>query len=371
MSQPPEHRAAGGAFAPAQAIVVSLALFAACVVGSGCGILRGEGCSPSKIEGRHKVNIARTNYHGWTNCIVMRSGGTEAVIVPAIGRILQFGFAGEEGMFWENRALDSQIHPPRATTWMNFGGDKSWPAPEAEWPKPQGGWLPPAAFDSTSVEAKIERDQVILTSPVDAEYGIRVVRRIYFGRAAGQMTVSTRYEKVSGEPKTVAIWTITQLREPVGVFSRVPLPDAATNEFSRVHPGFENGYRLLSKSAPPDLKVLRDSAGAHGTLSLTRNPGASYKIGLAAASLLWVGERTLLKIDLQQAGHGEFPDGGSSAEIYTNPDPLRYVELELLGHLSTLKAGSVIESANTYTPFRRSHPSPEQEAWTLYGRQGL
>jgi hypothetical protein len=312
------------------------------------------------------VVIVRTNYHGWTNCIVMRSGGAEAVIVPAIGRILQFGFAGEEGVFWENPALEGQLHPSRAATWLNFGGDKSWPAPEAEWPKPNGGWLPPAAFDSTPVDAQVERDQVILTSPVDPDYGIRVVRRIYFGRAAGQLTVSTRYEKISGEPRKVAIWTITQLREPVGVFSRVPLPLPGS-----ARPDFDNGFRLLSKSAPPDLKIVRDPAGAHGTLSLTRNPAAPYKIGMRSTSLLWAGERTMLKIDMHQRGEGEFPDGGSSAEIYTNPDPLRYVELELLGQLSTLKPGAVIESANTYTLFRRAHPSAEQDAWGVYGRQGF
>ena len=160
-------------------------VFAVCLFawlgGSGCAILSGDWHPQSRIEGRLKVNITRTNYHGWTNSILVRGGGTEVIIVPAIGRIMQFQFAGEPGPFWENRALDGELHPPRATNWINFGGDKTWPAPEAGWPKPFGGWLPPAAFDSLPVEAKIERDQVTLISPVDPDYGIRVVRRVYLG----------------------------------------------------------------------------------------------------------------------------------------------------------------------------------------------
>src|ERR1044071_7118728 len=51
--------------------------------------------------------LVRTNYHGWANSILLSNGRVEAVIVPAIGRVMQFRFAGEEdGPFWENRALD-------------------------------------------------------------------------------------------------------------------------------------------------------------------------------------------------------------------------------------------------------------------------
>src|SRR6266542_1679446 len=50
--------------------------------------------------------LIRTNYHGWTNSILVSNGRVEAVIVPAIGRVVQFRLAGaEDGPFWENRAL--------------------------------------------------------------------------------------------------------------------------------------------------------------------------------------------------------------------------------------------------------------------------
>jgi hypothetical protein len=352
----------------------SLVTLAGWLAGSGCSSLVGDRRSQQQREGRLPATITRTNYHGWTNAIVMRGGGSEVIIVPAIGRIMQFQFAGEPGPFWENRALHGQVHPPRATNWLNFGGDKTWPAPEAAWPKPFGGWLPPAAFDSMPVEAKIDRDQVILTSPVDPDYGIRVVRRIYLGPGAGAMTVSTRYEKVSGEEQKVGIWTITQLREPQGVFSRVPLADPlAGTDFRRTGRApepelFTNGFRLMSKAPPPDLRVLPGANGRYGLVSLTRNPQAAHKIGLANGRLLWVGERVLLRIDSWRYEYLEYPDGGSNGEIYTNPDPLPYVELEIMGPLSMMKRGSMSGQAVTYTLLRRTRATPEDEARASFER---
>ena len=40
--------------------------------------------------------LVRTNYHGWADSILVSNGRVEAVIVPAVGRVMQFRFAGEE-----------------------------------------------------------------------------------------------------------------------------------------------------------------------------------------------------------------------------------------------------------------------------------
>jgi len=336
---------------------VSMATVAVWLAGSGCARLTEEWRVQPGSEVRRPVTITRTNYHGWPNSLLMRSAGAEVVIVPAIGRIMQFQFTGEPGPFWENHALDGQVHLSRATNWINFGGDKTWPAPEAEWPKPFGGWLPPAAFDSMPVEAKIERDQVVLISPVDLQYGIRIVRRVFLGPHVDQMSISTRYEKVSGEPKKVGVWTITQLHEPAVLFAPVPSPSI-----------FAAGFHPFGKEPPPSLKLLDTADPRLRLVSLSRDPKSAHKIGLESGSLLWVGDKQMLKIDLPRLRRAEYPDGGSSAEIYTNPDPLQYIELEMLSPLATMKRGEVIEWSNVYTLLRRSRSAPEAEARAIYER---
>jgi hypothetical protein len=62
---------------------------------------------------------------------------------------------------------------------------------------------------------------------------------------------------------------------------------------------------------------------------------------------------------------GEYPDDGCSAEIYTNPDPLPYVELEMLGPLTKLVLGDKITRTSSYTLLRRTEVDPELEVRRL------
>jgi hypothetical protein len=69
----------------------------------------------------------------------------------------------------------------------------------------------------------------------------------------------------------------------------------------------------------------------------------------------------VLRIDAE-AGPGEYPDGGCVTEVYTNPDPLPYVELEALGPLQAINVGDRTERTTAYTLTSRSTSDPEEEA---------
>src|SRR5947208_2852127 len=111
-------------------------------------LLCASGCiSPTPSAPANSVTLLKTNYHGWPDSLILRSSTAEVAIVPSIGRIMQFGFLGEEGVLWENRTLDGVVHDPNAREWVNFGGDKTWPSPEGDWSKftKHQGWKPPQA----------------------------------------------------------------------------------------------------------------------------------------------------------------------------------------------------------------------------------
>jgi hypothetical protein len=295
-----------------------------------------------------KVRVSKTTYHGWPDSLVLSNGKAEVTVVPRIGRIMQFGFAGEEGVFWENRALDGVPAVWNPNNWINFGGDKAWPAPEGEWSKHMrlNAWQPPPAFDGTPAQARVDPNgDVVLTTTVDVFYGIRVERRIHLDGELPVMTVTTSYERVADKPIKAGIWVITQLRNP----ERLYIPRAGKSQFSE-------GYVLLSKAPPPSVRVQPR------WLSLERDTASAYKIGADAGTLLWVGKTAALRIDSPRVAGAEYPDKGSSAEIYTNPNPLEYIELEMLGPLQTLKPGDRIERVNTYTLIRRTQSDPDREA---------
>jgi hypothetical protein len=294
--------------------------------------------------------LVRTNYHGWANSIFLSNGRVEAVIVPAIGRVMQFRFAGEEdGPFWENRTLDGIKPEPESKEWGNFGGDKTWPAPQSDWPKvTPRAWPPPVAFDSMPVQATVDGFLVKLISAVDPHYGIRAYREINLALDRPVMTITTTYEKVRGQPFRVGVWVITQLKDPVIACASLP-------EFER----FRDGYYRQSDELPANLKVENE------LLSLTRDPKASHKIGTDAGTLFWVGKHAMLRIDSPRQILGQYPDDGCSAEIYTNPNPLGYVELEMLGPLTKMVVGDSITRTSRYTLLRRTEVDPELEVRKL------
>jgi hypothetical protein len=299
-----------------------------------------------------RVTVARTQYHGWPGAVVLSNGQVEAVIVPAIGRVMQFRFIGEDGPFWENREMDGKAPNPKAAEWGNFGGDKTWPAPQSEWPRlTDRAWPPPPAFDSMPVQVTLKAGVATLVSPVDPFFGIRTYRRMELDPAKPVLTITTTYEKVAGLLSRVAIWTITQLNDPVGVY--IPIPE---------HTLLREGYDRQSEGVPPSLKVY------NGLISLTRDPRTSYKLGSDASTLLWLGERTGLRIDSKRVRKGEYPDHGCSAEVYTNGGRAAYVELEVVGPLHTLHFGDKIEHQNVYTLLHRTEKNPETEARKLFNR---
>jgi hypothetical protein len=302
------------------------------------------------------MTIKRIPYHGWPEALLLSNGAVEAIVVPEIGRVMQFRFAGEgTGAFWENRELDGQSPSADADTdeWLNLGGDKTWPAPQSEWERHTGrGWPPPVAFDSGPFSATVTNEEVVLASEVDPGYGIRAVRYIRLVGQCPQLRITTEFQKEKGTSVDVSVWVITQLPEPERVFALLP-----------EHSEFPCGFQRQRGPLPKDLR--RDGR----FLSLKRDPREYIKIGTDATCILWMDQRRALLIRAEDTC-GAYPDGGCRTEIYTNPDPLHYVELETLGPLSTLEVGARIAAHNLYTLLRRTTPDcmlEAQRAFELVG----
>ena len=322
-------------------ITLLLALTGAAVVASIAVFTPGCTCGP-RVRETGATKVERISYHGWPNALRMRSAEAEVIVVPEIGRVMSFRFLDGANVFWEDRSLDGQRGNPGGKEWINFGGDKTWPAPESDWSLRTGRkeWMPPAAFDALPVEPRINNGVVSLTSPVDPHYGIRTVRGISL--AGNCLSVDTTYEKVFGEPFKVGVWTITQFKEPVAVY--VPVK---TNSI------FADGHFKFSGEAWPQLQRRG------GFIEISRDPKAPHKMGSDAKLLIWAGENEFCRISNWNPTGSEYPDRGASAEVYTNPDPKKYVELEMLGSLSRMKPGDRISFQLHYSLDRRSSETLE------------
>ena len=300
-----------------------------------------------------EITVTKTNYQGWQDSYILSNGQAEAVVVPIVGRIMQFRFQDGESTFWENDQVYGQTPNVKPEAWGDFGagGDKTWPAPQSQWEQITGrAWPPPDTFNSIPVTARVNGSEVTLISPVDPFYGIRIYRKITLEPHKPVMRITTTYEKIKGKSKDVSVWIVTQMRDPVAVYAVLPQPSI-----------FPEEYNKQSEDLPANLKV------DNGLLSLTRDRNKSHKIGCDASILLWMGEKVAVRIDSPRVPGASYPDSNSSAEIYTNLDPKAYVELEFLSPLKTLRVGEKMDLTTTYTLIPRTTENAEQEARKILG----
>lgn len=297
-----------------------------------------------------KTEARSVTYRGWSNSIVLGNNAAEVTIVPAIGRIMQFRFLDEsDGPFWENPALYGRR--PAANSWDtpgSFGGDKIWPSPQSAW-----NWPPPRGFDSLSFTGAVSAGTsgaVTLSGPIDPIYGLRVIRQIALHPSEAILRVTSTMEQITARTNRMGVWVITQVKEAERVF--VPVPSGSV---------FAKGYTALD-AVPRDLVV------SNGLVALSRDRSSSTKIGNDAGALLWVGTNTVLLLESPRVPgvpKSGYPDSGCSAEVYTNPNPTAYLELELLGPLARLAPGDSLSLTTVYSLFRRQKSNAWEEAAQL------
>ena len=215
------------------------------------------------------------DFRGWP-ALVLRNRQLEAVVVPAIGRIvalrlLRDGAAAAADPFWLHPQLSRKLAPDD-NGWINFGGDKAWPAPQSDWQRIAGrSWPPPASFDARAYTAEVIGDSIVrMTSQVDPAYGMRVRRDIQL--AGDELIVETTYEKLAGAAVRAAVWTITQLTSPERIF--LLLPERSS---------FAAGHRSVGQAPPSDVSV--DGR----LLSLARDREHKTMLVSDAEALAWIG----------------------------------------------------------------------------------
>ena len=114
----------------------------------------------------------------------------------------------------------------------------------------------------------------------------------------------------------------------------------------------------------PALILFLDLPRIMGQTLMDKAHGGPYDnpalVGIAAFIRTWQKGPTVPMSGAVVAG-AKYPDGGSSAEVYTQSDPQPYVELEMLGPIETVQIGDAIERVTTYTLKHRITPSPGAE----------
>lgn len=292
---------------------------------------------------RAEVSIKQITYHNWQNAYQMSNGTVELVFVPQIGRIMRYGYVNGPNLLWENPDLFGKTtdikNPPM--DWPNYGGDKLWPAPQNRW-----GWPPDPAIDSAANTVKILKNKhLLVTGTVSAKHGIRFSREIVMEPTGTGTALMNTMTNTSDKAVNWSVWEVAQVDSPD--VTKMPL-----------HKGgkFSKGYYVFKDADPlPNrMKVVGEE------MHLERDTKQSSKIGGDAPAGWLAAEKEGVRFEIAskvESGR-EYPDDGCALEIYTNPDPTKYVELEHLSPIVTLAPG---KSHTFTTRWKLSRPMPEKQ----------
>lgn len=288
---------------------------------------------------------------GW-QAQVLRNELVTLAVVPAIGgRAMQYDL-GDHPFLWVNPAEIGRTYEPSADApWPNFGGYKSWVAPQGQWLRGGGQWPPSPTLDHgeyTATREDGEQGQVTLvtTGPVETfdrwqAKGLSITRRFTLRPHSTQVRVEQRIINQGAHPQVVANWDVTQVP---GTHAEANDPDNFWVYFP-VNPRSMFGARGFLV-LPNDGRSGADSQwknwtsdGIAGVQYLRR----SGKIGadVTAGWVAYVDERdgyTFVKRFEVSAvpAPGTWPDGGSTVQVYTNGrEP--YIEVEVLSPLVDLQ----------------------------------
>ncbi|MHC4623420.1 MAG: DUF4380 domain-containing protein [Planctomycetota bacterium] len=140
-------------------------------------------------------------------------------VVPRIGgRIIQYKL-GEYEFFWVNEQL-AGTEPPATGVgpngeWLNYGGDKMWPAPQGwdndrQWPGPPDPILDGGPYTEKVVKKQGRTTAIRLTSQKDKRSGIQFSRVLRVSDDTTHVGIDAVMTNIDTKPRRWGIWTVTQ-----------------------------------------------------------------------------------------------------------------------------------------------------------------
>jgi hypothetical protein len=289
------------------------------------------------------VSVVETNYMGWTNAVEISNEAVRIVVVPDVGRIIHYSFAGDKNLFYVNpemagvvfgRGVDYLVDGKPKTP--NIGGDRVLPSSQNYTHLVRGSrHLADPWITSSPCEYTLLKDGVRIETPISKLQGIKFIRTVTLDPHSSRVKIDQQLKKIhpakdeACDAIPLTIWNLTKLRPPKATW--MPLREDS------VHPG---GFAI------PEWPDAKNYAGdncevQNGILKVLPVTENGEKVGADAAG--WVAglvDDVLMVEYFIPDPDADYPDGGMSAAIFSCA---RFTELECLSPRKILKPGESIE----------------------------
>jgi hypothetical protein len=154
------------------------------------------------------------DYNDWNwDAVVMQNGLITVATVPVIGaRIMQYDLAGHPSIFVNPDEIGNTHAPANNSNWYNYGGYKTWPAPQSRW-----NWPPPPVLDYGIYESTIVADTqdsvaLFVKSPVEKwkAPNLRFERRCTIFKGSTRVRMVQTLINEGTQAKDWSVWDVTQ-----------------------------------------------------------------------------------------------------------------------------------------------------------------
>ncbi len=294
------------------------------------------------------VCVDEIDFHGWDG-LRLSNGIIDAVCVPEIGgRLMQFSLGSHDYLFMNPDLLGKRFtfaeHAGDGTIlgWKNYGGAKTWPAPqgwegEEQWPGPPDPVLDSGRYDYETSEAS-----VLMTSPIDERSGLRIRRQVTLKPGSSRLQLRLFFENILNRAIRWSIWDVAQML--------CSTADGQLNDdcwlYIPTDPAHERPYEVMFGEDNPQYQLDAETG-----LLAVQYQGIVGKIGVhsPAGWIAFADRRAgyVLCMQFPYEPDAEYPDNGATVECWTeapgapSPIPIRspgyILEAEVLSPLHTLR----------------------------------
>ncbi len=275
-----------------------------------------------------ELATGKMTFRGWSAARIANRF-VQVIAVPDIGgRVMAYDL-GDHPFLFVDPQLAGRLFSPEENqgdgslaAWKNYGGEKTWPAPQgwetdAEWHGPPDPVLDTGRYRLEALGSEGSQAAMTMISPIDPRTGIEICRRFAVGPASSRVQVDLSFRNAVERTVRWGIWDVVQL--------------AAGMEL----PGGEHDHDPSCCVTVPVNPHSRFARGFNVMFGAEDNPQWQVRDGLLHAGYQWqIGKIGLDSTDGWIAFHqgsrrkafverfayvpgGEYPDGGATIECWT------------------------------------------------------
>lgn len=309
------------------------------------------------LSAEARVTVERIEYHGWTDSYRLSTGLYSLIVVPEIGgRIMEYSYDGRNAI-WQNVDEFGRTYPI-AKDWHNYGGYKTWIAPQDLW-----SWPPDPMLDFGKANIEVFQNPkglpvLKITGAPSFETGVVFSKEITMSDD-GEIYLKQIMQNIGTKPVTYSIWDVTQVKAPC--FIAFPVKKKSR---------FSDGINyLMAESRNSKQFTVKNG------LCITSYQGEVGKIAADSDGpwmIMFKDDLAYVKLFDPMVKKAEYPEDGCSVEVFTEEDKVGYLGMELLGPMVALHPGANTELVERWRLFKLGQPVKDERGvlHAVTGMQG-